>query len=491
MVGRYRRRETSVIDDLHEMLNGQDEEFDESDLLTIEEFISSAPEPQAIDNWTRIVSAVEAQAEFDEDVAVQLARLKAWLAPVHSRAETYGTEKGIEDPVLFFVGAGGSAPEPTAIPTVRDMLPILWNKAEEIGSRPLLRLRDQSTGLNIESIEDLLSAIYLAQGAVGNPKIAALLRFLLSGTPIQPEAERSSRTGQRSPGRQTQRTATLVPDIDIVESLQESVQTLFSVLVGMMVGRTPNDIHNSIATFCRKKSGSTVVTTNYDVCIETALGTGNFQYGADQRVEHEPLAEGATAVLKLHGSLNWYACRSCDRDVAADVDSIDNAYKAGLYPVIAMCRSCQATSQQLIVPPIAQKYQSHPLLLEVRQAAEEALRAAKTVVVVGYSFTEDDEYILRMFSRAAELNPEKTVLVFDQSRQAAVKLRRFLGTHARNYNVADNVIDFTGDGAVVLPAFVNGILEEPESELLSQPESEKTIKRPSRKAKTPAGPDSA
>ena len=45
---------------------------------------------------------------------------------------------------------------------------MLWRKAAEIGHHPLLRIRDLCERLGVRNIEDLLTAITLAQAAMGN-----------------------------------------------------------------------------------------------------------------------------------------------------------------------------------------------------------------------------------------------------------------------------------------------------------------------------------
>ena len=45
------------------------------------------------------------------------------------------------------------------------------------------------------------------------------------------------------------------------------------------------------------------------------------------------------------------------------------------------------------------KMVQHPVLLDIRQQAEQAFSSAKLIVVIGYSFGEADQYIQRMIAR--------------------------------------------------------------------------------------------
>lgn len=466
-------RESNEARNLHTIigyLDSQNEFLDRSDLGRLDEFLERSRTPLK-ENWARVISALQVQSERDPRSKDILTQLQIRVTPVEDAISSFKRDHDLRSPLAIFVGAGGSAPAPTSIPTLQNLLPTLWQKAGEIGNKPLLRLQQQCESLGISNIEDLLSAIYMAQGAVGNTKITSLLRLLLGGQDPQVDDPSLSPTARA----RRQRTEAIQPTIEIVESLRESLQTLFSVLVGMMVGKAGNRIHNGISEYCKRVGDVTIITTNYDVCIESALGQEGFTYDvlAALSDDNDAGPQMLSRVLKLHGSLNWYACLSCDRPVTARLDAIDRAYADGLYPVIAICRECQATAQQLIVPPITQKYQIHPMLLDVRQAAELVLRQAKTILVVGYSFTETDEYILRMFSRAVESDADKDIIVLDIDSAPGERFHQFLATHSRNYDSDKRLFKFVGDAEQTLPTLFRGPTEGTISSSTGKPKSRK------------------
>ena len=259
--------------------------------------------------------------------------------------------------------------------------------------------------------------------------------------------------GVRSPVRRADKT-TAEPRIE-VESLNETLQTIFRVLVGMMVGRPTNAIHRAIAVRCEGAGGATIITTNYDVCIESALSDANYTYetGVWKQSPDSHTADRTARILKLHGSLSWQSCVSCDRYVTVGSAKIGEEFRSGRFAVESICRSCQAPSQLLIVPPISRKHLMHPILLEIRRAAEQALSDAHSIVVVGYSFTESDEHILRMFSRAIEGEPDKDILVLDTKEAPSRRLSAFLKTHARGFDDG-HVIDILGDASGSLPVVI-------------------------------------
>src|SRR5207245_1930533 len=156
-----------------------------------------------------------------------------------------------------------------------------------------LQLKGRCDELGITNIEELLTAVTLAQSVTSNTRVTALVEELVYGD--HSEVQRISAA--------TRRPATRRAGTELVASLSDSSQALFSVLVGIMKDRPPNAVHTAIATRARSNL-DTVITTNYDVCLERAFGEGQYNYRL------EPLATvaasrglDAATMIKLHGSL--------------------------------------------------------------------------------------------------------------------------------------------------------------------------------------------
>ena len=56
---------------------------------------------------------------------------------------------------------------------------------------------------------------------------------------------------------------------------------------------------------------------------------------------HQPRA-GATRLIKLHGSLNWYYCETCQEVQLVDIRQTVKAFleDKSPYPVIGICKDC-------------------------------------------------------------------------------------------------------------------------------------------------------
>ncbi len=413
-------------------------ELDDGDISSIQNWLRSAPEMLEAD-WSAIIHDLRRQG-YDDLISQiqsrQAPRIEEAVSAVLASTNTEGRW-------AILVGAGGSKPPPTEIPTVAELLDRLWEKAEEINAPSLLNLKARCVELKITNIEDLLTAIELAQDAASNPPVALLVGELL----FPP--------GTRAPAIGTRRSGPIGPiGPEVMETLSESSQILFSVLVGMMKDQRENPIHCAIAKRVTAKK-DVIITTNYDVCIERALGEDSYDYGLDPM----PPNPEKILILKLHGSLSWYVCKSCDGYVAASLTQLDAASQAKLYPVVAMCDVCAATAQQLIVPPISAKSADHPALLAIRQRTEDVFSEAPVVVVVGYSFSESDHYLARMIARAVRSKPNKMIVVFDVSAAPYTRLKKFLAAHTRGtgFDTEKQLLPILGPAEEILPQFLDMI----------------------------------
>lgn len=122
-----------------------------------------------------------------------------------------------------------------------------------------------------------------------------------------------------------------------------------------------------------------IVTTNYDIVAERGLRAfptrrrPGFNYGIAGEVLHgrtwpngrEVRLAGAVPIYKLHGSLSW------KRDGARVQKWVD-------------CRNAVKGSA-FIVPPVMNKPAAPAGLADVWQRAEDAMRSARILIVIGYS----------------------------------------------------------------------------------------------------------
>ena len=354
--------------------------------------------------------------------------------------------------LAFLLGAGASKPKPSGIPTVKELLPDLLERARRLDRADLQRLADFCENSRIDNIEDLLTAATLSGFCGRNPSILSLVGFLIYGRESDSEA---IYLGHKGPSR----------DLSSVAFLQDTLQVLFGLLSSRMLPAEPNAGHNAIAEYVLNKPNSSIITTNYDCCVDLALSSKNAKFSYHIDFANSKPIEGSgesdkTPLIKLHGSLNWYYCETCQQVHLIDMKKTQNEYLNDeiCYSVIAVCRECGGQRRGLLVPPLAMKFDMSPPLTPLIEKAQEFFNRADSIVVVGFSFADADMYISRMLTKSMQNNKNMNIIVFDPDTNVAEKLRRQLSLRISNFD-KKRVISVRGDCSETLPEFLNGTLK--------------------------------
>jgi len=143
--------------------------------------------------------------------------------------------------------------------------------------------------------------------------------------------------------------------------------------------------------------------------------------GADQR-EGPRTAE----LIKMHGSINWTYCESCQEAKEFDLLQLKQGYNTDRhsYPVIGICKNCGGQRRPLLVPPLAFKFLMFPPLVDIWNTARQRIDEADYLVVVGYSFSEADTYITKIISRAMSRNQKQKMIVVNSDAGLVRRLRK-------------------------------------------------------------------
>jgi len=359
--------------------------------------------------------------------------------------------------LAFLLGAGASKPKPSGIPTVKELLPDLLERARRLDRTDLQRLADFCENSRIDNIEDLLTAATLSGFCGRNPSILRLVDFLIYGRDSDSE---TIYLGHKGPSR----------DLSSVAFLQDTLQVLFGLLSSRMLEAEPNAGHNAIAEYVLSKPYSSIITTNYDCCVDLALSSKDAKYSyyidfANSKSSECSDESDTTPLIKLHGSLNWYYCETCQKVHLIDMEKTQKEYvnDESCYSVIAVCRECGGQRRGLLVPPLAMKFDMSPPLTPLIEKAQEFFNRADSIVVVGFSFADADMYISRMLTKSMQNNKNMKIVVFDPDPDIAEKLRRQLSLRISNFD-QKRVIRVQGDCARTLPEFLKGTLKHLESE---------------------------
>ena len=150
---------------------------------------------------------------------------------------------------------------------------------------------------------------------------------------------------------------------------------------------------------------------NYDLLIDnsvrTALNTEPDYAVSFRSVQNAiPPAAGVKQplLLKIHGSLNWLYCPTCNQlDCFAGEKIVAQiAYD----PMPITCNVCQEPRVPILIPPTFFKVMSNFYLQQIWRKTEEMLREADHVIFCGYSFPDADIHFKYLLKRAEINKPE-------------------------------------------------------------------------------------
>lgn len=149
------------------------------------------------------------------------------------------------------------------------------------------------------------------------------------------------------------------------------------------------------------------VSTNYDLLIDNALMfannyhipnyTINFSDIRNSEIYHE-INKDSQILIKLHGSLNWLYCKTCDellltpgeKSVVRLTDDIEQSE----------CNMCNSYLQPIIIPPTYYKNMSNFFITSLFKKFDEILREVEHIIFCGYSFPDADLHLKYYFKRA-------------------------------------------------------------------------------------------
>jgi len=186
----------------------------------------------------------------------------------------------------------------------------------------------------------------------------------------------------------------------ICEVLRQRLSTTSGVLEDFLKGIEVDD---------------TVISLNYELLIDNAIVRTLKQpinYGVEtrtpQRNSRKKVPQASPhgiALYKLHGSLNWLYCPSCQELVVTQSDEgVQYIFSQSQQSSKGVCDQCGGRYEPLIITPSLTKSYANLLLNEIWRQAEDRLARADQVVFVGYSLPDADAYVKAMFKRAIYSN---------------------------------------------------------------------------------------
>jgi len=159
------------------------------------------------------------------------------------------------------------------------------------------------------------------------------------------------------------------------------------------------------------------ISLNYDIIIDNTLtqlrdsDNLDLDYGiefmnfdrnqnSDENSWMRPHPTKSILLLKLHGSLNWLYCPTCNQIEITPKEK--GAIKA--FTQSEKCFACGTPMEPIIVPPTYFKEMENVYLQQIFQRSDEILRNSKKIYLCGYSLPDADLHIKYLLKRAELLN---------------------------------------------------------------------------------------
>ena len=161
-----------------------------------------------------------------------------------------------------------------------------------------------------------------------------------------------------------------------------------------------------------KLNKTAFISLNYDIIIDNVLTKlyPNYylDYGIDfvnfERINDwkGPNKNKAVVLLKIHGSLNWLYCPTCNH---IELTSKEKGAIKAFYKV-KKCDNCKTVMEPVIIPPTFYKEMTNPFIQEIFLKTDKVLRSAERVFICGYSFPDADLHIKYLLKRAEQFRGE-------------------------------------------------------------------------------------
>lgn len=153
-----------------------------------------------------------------------------------------------------------------------------------------------------------------------------------------------------------------------------------------------------------KLTQTAFISLNYDTIIDNILVERYPEYHIDYGIDFvnferesdwtRPEQDKSVLLLKIHGSLNWLYCPTCNHLERTPRKAIDAFYKE------KPCRDCNTPMKPVIIPPTFYKELTNPFIQEILLKTDKVLRNADRVFICGYSFSDADIHIKYLLKRA-------------------------------------------------------------------------------------------
>lgn len=226
-----------------------------------------------------------------------------------------------------------------------------------------------------------------------------------------------------------------------------------------MITANPNLTHEAIINFIKIHKNISIITTNYDGCMDEALLKNNININRTIRSESDKNNSNSVELIKMHGSINWAYCDSCHDVKEFDLLEIKKFYENDKisYPVLGICRNCGGLRRPLLVPPLSFKFLMFPNLIDIWNTARQRIEEAKYLIVIGYSFSDADTYLTKIISRSMSINEDQKMIIVNTDYNLVPTLRDRYSAHIERFDER-RILNACGKAEEILSKILSSFL---------------------------------
>ena len=234
--------------------------------------------------------------------------------------------------------------------------------------------------------------------------------------------------------------------VEKLRQVRRALQYMVFALLEFRLRHLPHNYYRDLLRHLDPAANAppVIISLNYDDIVDNAMiwhSSGLPDYGCSITTERYNQLPHYGKLLKIHGSLNWSYCPGCNRlDLGVSesgrstIKLLDELYQANSLEERYSCQGfacprCSTHVEPILITPTHLKDYRNPHVAQVWMLAEEALRNAQRVFIIGYSLPDDDLDVIYLLKRGlAELvrDAPQNITVVEHAR---TKGERSLGRH--------------------------------------------------------------
>jgi len=147
----------------------------------------------------------------------------------------------------------------------------------------------------------------------------------------------------------------------------------------------------------------TKIRDSQDLDLDYGIEFMNFDRNHNLNEWMRPYPQKSVLLFKLHGSLNWLYCPTCNQiEITPKEKGVMKVFTES-----KECFDCGTPMKPIIVPPTYFKEMQNLYLQQIFQKTDKVLRNSKEIFICGYSLPDADLHIKYLLKRAELLNRNK------------------------------------------------------------------------------------